>query len=87
VATYGVLRGEVEIPARWMLQNAIALLFLYVYEQPPAMRVEVIREITALLEQRRLINAVGATFPLERIAEAHEAVEQARVIGNVVIAM
>lgn len=87
VATYGVLRGEVEIPARWMLQNAIALLFLYVYEQPPAMRVEVTREITALLEQRRLINAVGATFPLERIAEAHEAVEQARVIGNVVIAM
>ena len=49
------------------------------------MRVEVIREITALMEQRRLINPVGATFPLEQIAEAHEAVEQGRVIGNVVV--
>jgi NADPH:quinone reductase len=87
VAVYGVLRGDVEVPARWMLQNAISVRFLYVYEQPPAMRVEVIREITALMRDGKLINPVGATFPLEKIAEAHEAVENASVIGNVVVTM
>ena len=85
VAVYGVTDQQVQIPGRWMLQNAISLNFLYVYEQPPEMRAAVIAEIQALLRAGRLHNAVGRRLPLEQIAEAHELVEKGAVIGNVVL--
>ena len=87
VAVYGVLGGDVQLPGRWMLQNQVQMRFLYVYEQPADMRRDVIREITAMLQNKSLINAVGKTFPLADIAAAHEAVEAASVIGNVVVTM
>jgi NADPH2:quinone reductase len=84
ISVYGVTDQDVSIPGRWMLQNAIILRFLYVYEQPPEMRAAVIREISAMLASGKLINAVGGRFPLNEIAAAHEAVEQG-ALGNVVL--
>jgi NADPH:quinone reductase-like Zn-dependent oxidoreductase len=37
------------------------------------------------MEENRIRHRIAAEYPLERIAEAHEAVEQGRVIGNVVV--
>jgi len=85
ISVYGVTDAQVSIPGRWMLQNAISLNFLYVYEQPPEMRAAVIAEIQALMRAGRLQNAVGRRLPLEQIAEAHELVEKGAVIGNVVL--
>jgi NADPH2:quinone reductase len=91
VVIYGVgnpgLGGtpEAVIPAQWMLVNAITLKFIFVYELTKEERTAAIDEITRLLEQKRLVNNVAATFPLAEIAAAHEAVEQGKALGNVVV--
>ena len=41
--------------------------------------------LSVWLEKGWLMNCVAAEYPLERIAEAHEVVEQGRVVGNVVV--
>ncbi len=87
MAIYGVTGAEVAIPGRASLQGAVSLNFLYVYEQKPTLRAAIIRELSNLLATGRLIHAVGASFPLDQIAAAHEAVEQGSVIGNVVVTL
>lgn len=81
---YGVSGADVPVPGRVSLQASLRIQFVYVYEQPPELRAAIIREISALLARRRLINAIGARFPLAEIAAAHEAVEQGS-LGNVVL--
>lgn len=91
VVVYGVGnpgRGgqpEAVIPAQWMLVNAITLKFIFVYELTKEEREAAVKEITRLLEDKRLVNNVAATFPLSEIAAAHEAVEEGRAPGNVVV--
>jgi NADPH:quinone reductase len=85
VVIYGTGAPEATIPAGFCLVNSIALKFFLVYELDAAQRRAAIDGITAMLEANRLRHAVGATLPLDRIVEAHEAVEQGRVVGNVVV--
>jgi len=87
VAVYGVSGADVPIPGRWSLQNSVSINFLYVYEQPPALRASIVRELNALMAQGKLINAVAARFPLADVAAAHEAVETGTAMGNVVLEM
>ena len=83
---YGSNRmDEVGIPFRDFLFRSIALRFFVVYELSPEDRRTALEGLGALLKDGRLLHAVGARFPLERIAEAHEAVESGRVMGNVVV--
>jgi NADPH2:quinone reductase len=84
VVVYGV-GGDATVPGRFLLQNSISVLFMIVYEQTPDVRSAVTREITSLLTEGRLINAVGKRLPLSEIALAHELVEQGAVMGNVVL--
>ena len=42
-------------------------------------------DLTLWLEKGRLQHAIAATLPLERTAEAHERLEQGKVIGNVIV--
>jgi NADPH2:quinone reductase len=44
-------------------------------------------ELNALLQKNALQHTIAATYPLKDIAQAHEAVEQGQLIGNVVIAL
>lgn len=85
VVIYGTGAAEAPIPTQWLLVNAIALKFIYVYELAARERAAAIADITRMLEDKRLINNVGLTFPLAEAVDAHEAVEQGQVPGNVVI--
>jgi len=87
VVVYGMSTPEPQIPAQWMLVNAITLKFIYVYELTGEERAAAIAEITRMLEGKRLINNVAKTFPLSEIVAAHEAVEQGQVPGNVVVSI
>ena len=40
-----------------------------------------------MLENKTLINNVALTLPLKDIVAAHEAVEQGKALGNVVVSM
>ena len=68
-----------------MILSGAAVRFFIVYELPPAARAAGIRDLTLWLEEGRLQHAIAATRPLERTAEAHELLEQGKVIGNVIV--
>jgi NADPH:quinone reductase len=87
VVVYGTGAQVAEIPAQFLLTSAITLKFIFVYELTLAERTAALAMIARGLESRRLLHNVAATFPLGDIVAAHEAVEQGRTPGNVVVAV
>jgi len=87
VVVYGTGSTEAAIPAQFMLVNAIAVEFVFVYELTGEERAAAISAITRMLEARTLINNVALTLPLGDIVTAHEAVEQGKAMGNVVVTL
>jgi NADPH2:quinone reductase len=84
VVIYGT-GSEATVPAQWLLVNAIALKFIFVYELTPEERHAAIDTITRMLEEKRLASNVAATLPLSDIVAAHEMIEQGKAAGNVVV--
>jgi NADPH2:quinone reductase len=70
-----------------MLVNAVALKFIYVYELTAPERAAAVSAINRMLEAGTLINNVALSLPLKDIVAAHEAVEQGKAMGNVVISL
>jgi NADPH2:quinone reductase len=84
VVVYGT-RPEVQLPAHWMLVNAVTLKFIFVYELTPDEREAAVSTITRLMDEKKLVHNVALTLPLNDIVAAHEAVEQGKTTGNVVV--
>jgi NADPH2:quinone reductase len=78
---------QVQFPGSFCLVNNITVKFMIVYELTTEARARAVADITRMLEANTLIHNVAATFPLAEIAAAHEAVEQGKVAGNVVMAI
>ncbi len=76
--------GDVPLPFRDLLFRGLTLRFFVVYELQPADRYAAIAELGVLLQQNALTTKIAARYPLDRIVEAHEAVEQG-AFGNVVL--
>ena len=87
VVIYGTGSAEASIPAQFLLVQAIALKFIYVYELTQAERDAAVTTINRMLEAGTLINNVALTMPIKDIVAAHEAVEQGRTPGNVVVTL
>ena len=85
VVIYGTGGPEGTIPASFCLTNSISLEFFLVYELEWERRRLAIAAINRMLEEKRLLNNIGATFALDQIVAAHEAVESGRAVGNVVV--
>ncbi len=79
--------ADIPVSFTAMLWGSLTLQLFLVYELTPAQRSAAIAELTRLLEADKLTHAIGARFPLDDIAAAHEAVEKGGVIGNVVLEM
>jgi NADPH:quinone reductase and related Zn-dependent oxidoreductases len=77
--------GEIPISFPAMLWGSLKLSVFVVYDLLPYERTAAVDELTRLLEADALKHSVGATFPLDEIAAAHEAVEGGRLTGNVVL--
>jgi NADPH2:quinone reductase len=87
VVVYGTGAPEAAIPAQWLLINAIVLKFIFVYELTAEERAAAVGTINRMLAENRLINNVALTLPLADIVAAHEAVEQGKALGNVVVTL
>ena len=87
VVIYGTGSAEAPIPAQHLLVNGIRLQFIYVYELTAAERSSAVTGINRMLENKTLINNVALTLPLKDIVAAHEAVEQGKAMGNVVVTL
>ena len=85
VVVYGTGSAEAAIPAQFLLVNAIAIKFVFVYELTDAERTAAVSDINRMLADKTLINNVALTLPLTDIVAAHEAVEQGKALGNVVV--
>jgi NADPH2:quinone reductase len=77
---------EAVLPAAFCLVNTITLKFFLVYELDAPEREAAIVAITCALEQGKLQNRIGPSFPLSHVTAAHEAVE-AGALGNVIVTM
>ena len=85
VIVYGTGAAEATIPAQWMLVSGIAIKFMLVYELTREEHQAAIAAITQGLDNNSLIHQVAATFPLDQIVAAHQAVEGGKAIGNVIL--
>lgn len=76
---------EPVFPYYALATKGVNLRLVQGFNLPAAARAAAIQDITRWCELGRLQHAIGAVFPLARIAQAHEAVEQRSVTGNVVL--
>jgi NADPH:quinone reductase len=76
---------DIPVPFRTLLFNSFSLRFFLVYDLSPADRRAALDGLTGLLEGGHLQHTIGASYQLDAIAQAHEAVEGGKVIGNVVV--
>ncbi len=86
VIVYGTGAATANLPAFFCLTNSIRVQFFLVYELNMLERERAVSAIGRALEQGRLMNRIGPTFPLAEIAAAHEAVERG-TIGNVIVTL
>jgi NADPH2:quinone reductase len=87
VAAYGTNNQQVGVEFTRMIVQGIGIRFFIVYELATDVRRAAEAHLTRLLEAGTLQHAIAATYPLDKIVEAHEAVEQGKHIGNVVVTM
>jgi len=87
VVVYGIGGAEAPLPAPFCLFTSATVKFFLVYELTAAERARAVAGVNGMLAAGRLQHAIGRTLPLDRIAEAHEAVEQGAVVGNVVLTL
>jgi NADPH2:quinone reductase len=76
---------EPMLPFYPMMFMGLTIRMVLVYILPEAARRQSIQDINQALVQGALVHAVAETYPLERIAQAHKAVESGTMIGNVVV--
>jgi NADPH2:quinone reductase len=84
VVVYGT-QAQVTLPAQWMLVNTVSIKFFLVYELTQDERAATIVAINNALKTGSLATNIALTFPLSDIVAAHEAVEQGKAIGNVLV--
>lgn len=86
IAAYGSAQSFTpKIPFIQMMFKDLTLRTILVYILTPEARAETLSGLTNMLENGSLSHAIGATFPLEDTAKAHELVESADKFGTVVI--
>jgi len=76
---------EPAIPFYVFMYKNVTLRTVLVYNMPEEAKAAAIRDIARAQGDGALKHAIGATFSLDEIAAAHEAVEQGTMIGNVVV--
>jgi NADPH2:quinone reductase len=86
LVSYGSnIRGDNAVNFADVLFKSLTLQFFLVYELTLPERAAALADLKTMLEKGALTHTIGARFPLADIAAAHEAVEQGRVLGNVVL--
>lgn len=79
--------ADIPVSFTAMLWGSLTLQLYLVYELRQQERDAAVAELTAMLEAGTLKHTIGARYPLEDVAAAHEAVESGDVVGNVVLDM
>ena len=84
-AAYGSNAAQACFDFGPMILSGAAVRFFIVYELSAAAREHGVSDLIRWMEEGRVKHAIATTMPLERTAEAHELLEQGKVIGNIVL--
>ncbi|MEP7009588.1 MAG: NADPH:quinone reductase [Acidobacteriota bacterium] len=87
IVVYGSGAPEIPVPFGPAILKNIRFSFFIVYNLSAEDRARAIRELSDLLAANRLEHNIAVRLPLERIAEAHELVEQGAAVGKVLLAI
>jgi NADPH:quinone reductase len=68
-----------------LMVNCITVHYVLVYTMSQQAHEDAIRDTTACLEAGQYRTQVGARFPLEQLADAHEAQDSGEVVGKILI--
>ena len=79
--------GDVPVSFPALLWGSLSLQVFVVYELTVEERAARLRELNEMLDAGMLKHTIGATYGLDEIVAAHEAVEDGKVTGNVVLRM
>jgi NADPH2:quinone reductase len=82
---YGSGAAQFDLPFFPLIARNITLRFFIVYNLATEDRRRAVIALNGFLARNTLIHNVAERLPLDRIAHAHEIVEQQRAIGNVVL--
>ncbi len=85
VIVYGTDQPTAIIPAQDFIVRGAALKWFIVYELADADRDAGVADLNRMLADGALTTTIAARFPLDDIVAAHEMVEAAKHIGNVVV--
>lgn len=85
IVVYGSGAAEIAVPFVPAILKNVRVSFFIVYHLNASDRAAAIAQLTQWLEAGALQHNIALRLPLEHIAQAHEAVESGRVIGNVVL--
>jgi len=78
---------ELSLPLLRAMVHGCVLRFVYTYSVPQEAKIHAIRDITACLASGAYSPHVGLKVDLQKIAEAHQALEAGTVMGKVLIAI
>ena len=82
---YGTGQPNAEVPSQDFIMRAAALKWFIVYELTEAEIAEGVSYLNEMLAADALTTTIAARFPLDDIAAAHEMVEAAKHMGNVIL--
>lgn len=82
---YGTGQPTAQVPSQDFIMRAAALKWFIVYELTEAEIAEGVSYLNQMLAAGALTTTIAARFPLDDIAAAHEMVEAARHMGNVIL--
>lgn len=82
---YGSGAGQFQLPFFPLISKNLGLRFFIVYNLADDDRARAETLLTRFLARGALQHQVAARLPLAQVAEAHELIEQGRVVGNVVL--
>ncbi len=86
IATYGSAANMTPtLPFYPLMFKNVTLRMVLVYILSDKARAETLSGLTKLLQQDRLTHSIAATFTIDNVVQAHEAVEAADKMGSVVV--
>lgn len=85
LVAYGSGKPGFELPFFPLIVNNVSLMFFIVYNLSQADRQHAQDTLAGWLARDTLIHNIGQRLPLEQVVQAHQAVEQALLPGNVVV--
>lgn len=87
VVCYGSNALEVALPFRPWLYQSMGVKFFLVYDLTAADRQAAVARLSGMLAGQQLQHSIGASFALDQVVQAHQAVEAGQTLGNVVISL